>query len=63
MLTNGCVLPEEKPNINIPLPDGRLLSLQPLKGLRLSQLPHFDEATIEQLQTLRDNLEKVFAKK
>jgi borealin len=48
-------------NINIPLDDGRLLSIQPEKGLRISQIPQLDAETKRQLETLRDNLNKVCA--
>lgn len=52
---------ERKANVNIPLPDGRVIALQPEKGLCISEIPLLDSETKHQLQTLRDNLNKVCA--
>lgn len=60
-LLTGNVMTDNVANINIPLDDGRLLSIQPQRGLRLSQLPTLDLETRRQLETLRDNLNKVCA--
>lgn len=46
-------------NINIPFSDGNLLSIQPQRGLRLSQIPAFDEDTLRQLKQLHENLAKI----
>ncbi|XP_072382978.1 uncharacterized protein borr isoform X1 [Diabrotica undecimpunctata] len=58
-LLTAAVAPDEFANINIPLNDGSLLSLRPQKGLRLSQIPKFDEDTMRQLQTLKDHISMV----
>lgn len=55
----GPVIGDQNPNINIPLLDGRVFSVQPEKGLRISELPDFDEYTRKQIETLRDNLNKI----
>lgn len=60
-LLTGSVMTDNVANINIPLDDGRLLSIQPQKGLRISQIPQLDVETKRQLETLRDNLNKVCA--
>ncbi|XP_068893927.1 uncharacterized protein [Tenebrio molitor] len=60
-LLAGSVMNDNVANINIPLDDGRLLSIQPEKGLRISQIPQLDAETKRQLETLRDNLNKVCA--
>ncbi|KAF2890299.1 hypothetical protein ILUMI_15874 [Ignelater luminosus] len=49
-------------NVNIPLHDGRILTIQPQRGLRVSEIPHLDEETRRQIETLRDNLNKVCAR-
>ncbi|KAF2893664.1 hypothetical protein ILUMI_12519 [Ignelater luminosus] len=49
-------------NVNIPLQDGRILTIQPQRGLRTSQIPDFDPETRRQIETLRDNLNKVCAR-
>ncbi|GJQ88124.1 putative cell division cycle-associated protein 8 [Trypoxylus dichotomus] len=46
-------------NVNIPLNDGRVISIQPQHGLRASQLPSIDQSLIQQIEVLRDNLIKV----
>ncbi|GLV36375.1 borealin-related [Carabus blaptoides fortunei] len=55
----SSVTSETCANVNIPLGDGRILSLQPNRGLRMSQFPNLDDETRTQLRTLRDNLNKV----
>lgn len=46
-------------NVNIPLGDGRTISIQPQHGLRMSQLPVIDSSIKRQIEVLRDNLIKV----
>ncbi|KRT80432.1 hypothetical protein AMK59_8410 [Oryctes borbonicus] len=46
-------------NVNIPLGDGRTISIQPQHGLRMSQLPTIDSSIRRQIEVLRDNLIKV----
>ncbi|GJQ84898.1 putative cell division cycle-associated protein 8 [Trypoxylus dichotomus] len=46
-------------NVNIPLNDGRVISIQPQHGLRASQLPSINQSLIQQIEVLRDNLIKV----
>lgn len=46
-------------NVNIPLPNGQIMALQPERGLRFSQLPTLDSDTQRQLEALRENLNKV----
>ncbi|XP_015837115.1 uncharacterized protein borr isoform X2 [Tribolium castaneum] len=58
-LLTGNVVTDNVANINIPLEDGRLFSIQPQRGLRVSQIPELDLETKRQLETLRDNLNKV----
>lgn len=60
LLVSGMVS-DEVPNVNIPLGDGRTISIQPKRGLRPSLLPAFDMDTIKQIATLRDNLNKMCA--
>ncbi|XP_044264081.1 borealin isoform X2 [Tribolium madens] len=60
-LLTGNVVTDNVANINIPLEDGRLFSIQPQRGLRVSQIPELDLETKRQLETLRDNLNKVCA--
>lgn len=55
----SSVVTETCANVNIPMSDGRIMSLQPNKGLRMSQFPNLDEETRSQLRMLRDNLNKV----
>lgn len=58
-LITGGTMGDGTANINIPLRDGTLLSLQPQRGLRISQIPQLDAETKKQLELLRDNLNKV----
>jgi len=59
LLTTHTIATETVPNINIPLPDGNLMSLLPAQGVRMSQIPDFEPDTRRQLEILRDNLIKV----
>ncbi|KAI4467958.1 australin isoform a-related [Holotrichia oblita] len=49
----------QEANVNIPLADGRTISIQPQHGLRMSQLPIIDSSIKRQIEVLRDNLIKV----
>lgn len=60
-LFTGSVVADTMANVNIPLIDGRMLSIQPQRGLRMSQIPDLDAETKRQLEALRDNLTKVCA--
>jgi borealin len=60
-LLAGSVSVDNIANVNVPLEGGRLFSIQPQKGLRLSQIPELDPEIKRQLETLRDNLNKVCA--
>ncbi|XP_012253594.2 borealin [Athalia rosae] len=53
------VVNENVANVNVPLDNGRVLSLLPNDGLRLSYLPEFDDETRRQLLTLKQHLDKV----
>ncbi|XP_046738179.1 borealin [Diprion similis] len=53
------VVNENVANVNVPLENGRVLSLLPNDGLRLSYLPEFDAETRRQLVTLKQHLDKV----
>lgn len=55
------VVSDNVANLNIPLADGRTISIQPQRGLRVSQLPPLDVDTQRQIQALRDNLNKMCA--
>ncbi|XP_074032251.1 borealin-related isoform X2 [Leptinotarsa decemlineata] len=59
-LLTAPVVTEERANINIPLKNGDLMSLLPQSGLRMSQIPEFDQHTLRELDCLRANLDKVF---
>ncbi|KAK9876137.1 hypothetical protein WA026_011253 [Henosepilachna vigintioctopunctata] len=58
-LMTTAMVTETTANLNIPLPDGRLINIQPRKGLRASEIPELDPDIQKQLQTLRENLDKV----
>ncbi|XP_060520540.1 uncharacterized protein LOC132698479 [Cylas formicarius] len=58
-LLTGPVTKEGAANVNIPLPDGNMLSLMPEHGLRTSLIPDVGTDVIQQLQILRDNLIQV----
>lgn len=60
LLVSG-VVGDDVPNLNIPLGDGRTISIQPKRGLRPSLLPVLDDNTRKQIETLRDNLNKMCA--
>ena len=57
LLVNHIVSNEA--NVNIPLGNGNTISIQPQRGLRVSQIPNLDEHTKVQLVKLRDNLDKI----
>lgn len=50
-------MPDETANINIPLVDGTVLTLQAQNGLRRSQIPDLDPTVKRQLEKLRANLD------
>ncbi|KAK4879162.1 hypothetical protein RN001_007308 [Aquatica leii] len=52
-------LSHRKANVNIPLLDGRVISILPEKGLRTSEIPDMDPQLKQQIKTLRDNLNQV----
>lgn len=60
LLVSG-VVSDDVPNVNIPLGDGRTISIQPQRGLRASLLPALDLQTKKQIEALRDNLNRVCA--
>lgn len=60
LLVSGMVS-DEVANVNIPLGDGRTISIQPQRGLRPSLLPELDLHTRKQIEALRDNLNKMCA--
>lgn len=60
LLVSG-VVGDDVANVNIPLGDGRVISIQPQRGLRMSLLPNLDADTRKQIEVLRDNLNKVCA--
>lgn len=51
--------PATEANVNIPLPDGRIISVLPNRGLRPSVIPEVDPNIREQLKALRENLAKM----
>lgn len=55
LLVNS-IITESCANVNIPLEDGRVISLQPCKTIRMSQLPAIPDSTRLQLAKLRDHL-------
>ncbi|XP_020294814.1 borealin [Pseudomyrmex gracilis] len=59
----SAVVEEKTANINVPLADGNVMSLLPREGLRLSHIPALDPETMDQLQTLKNHIEKVMALK
>lgn len=59
----SAVVEEKTANINVPLADGNVISLLPREGLRLSHVPPLDPETMDQLQTLKNHIEKVMALK
>lgn len=58
-LVVGNVITDACANVNIPLQDGRILSLQPSRSLRQSEIPDLDDFMRQQLRTLSENLNKV----
>lgn len=53
------IMPNNRANVNIPLLDGRVISILPEKGLRTSEIPDIDPHLRRQIETLRDNLSQV----
>ncbi|XP_045483645.1 borealin isoform X2 [Harmonia axyridis] len=58
-LMTTAMVSETTANVNIPLADGRMINIQPMRGIRQSQIPDLDPEIQKQLRTLRDNLDKV----
>ncbi|XP_070149546.1 borealin isoform X2 [Polyergus mexicanus] len=59
----SAVVEEKTANINVPLGDGNVMSLLPQAGLRMSHIPPLDLETMQQLETLKNHIEKVIASK
>ncbi|XP_011265755.1 uncharacterized protein LOC105257075 isoform X2 [Camponotus floridanus] len=59
----SAVVDEKIANINVPLANGNVMSLLPQEGLRMSHIPPLDSETMQQLQTLKNHIEKVIALK
>lgn len=59
----SAVIEEKTANINVPLADGKVMSLLPQEGLRMSNIPPLDPETMHQLKTLKNHIEKVIALK
>lgn len=59
----SAVVEEKIANINVPLANGNVMSLLPQEGLRMSHIPPLDPETMQQLQTLKNHIEKVIALK
>lgn len=59
----SAVIEEKIANINVPLSNGNVMSLLPQEGLRMSHIPPLDSETMQQLQTLKNHIEKVIALK
>lgn len=59
----SAVVEEKTANINVPLGNGNVMSLLPQEGLRMSHIPPLDPATMQQLQTLKNHIEKVISLK
>ena len=57
------VLNDKKANVNIPLSDGRVMSILPIEGLRKSQVPVLDDVTRKELFVLRKNIDMALNKK
>lgn len=49
-------------NIKIPLHDGKMLSLLPQRGLRMSQIPPLDTENLKQLKTLHQYIDMILYK-
>lgn len=52
----------ERANVNVPLGDGRVISVQPGNSIRQSEIPEIDDATRSELVALRDNLDRIVSK-
>lgn len=48
---------DETPSINVPLPDGKILSILPNLGFEPNEIPYLDKQTRQHLETLRSHLE------
>ncbi|KAM0726849.1 Borealin [Formica fusca] len=59
----SAIVEEKTANINVPLGDGNVMSLLPQAGLRMSHIPPLDPETMQQLETLKNHIEKVIALK
>lgn len=57
----SAVVEEKIANINVPLGNGNVMSLLPQEGLRMSTIPPLDSETMQQLETLKNHIEKVIA--
>lgn len=51
------VLSDKQTNLNIPLSDGRVMSILPVDGLRKSQVPELDNVTKHELYVIRKNID------
>nr|CAI5825690.1 unnamed protein product [Callosobruchus analis] len=59
-LMPGAYVGDNVVNLNIPLDDGRVISLLPEMGtIRESIIPQFEPETLKQLERLRNNLDKM----
>nr|CAH7726224.1 unnamed protein product [Callosobruchus chinensis] len=59
-LMPGAYVGDDAVNLNIPLDDGRVISLLPKMGaIRDSIIPQFEPETLKQLEQLRMNLDKM----
>ncbi|KAL6433839.1 hypothetical protein ACFW04_005814 [Cataglyphis niger] len=59
----SAIVEEKTANINVPLGDGNVMSLLPQEGLRMSHIPPLDPETMQQLETLKNHIEKVISLK
>ncbi|XP_069683937.1 borealin-like [Periplaneta americana] len=50
------MLAEQRANVNVPLPDGRVLSILPEPGLRPYEVPCLDDDTKRELETLQKHI-------
>lgn len=58
LLVSGVGM-ESTASVNIPLSDGRIMTVQPQRGLRESEVPSFDTSVQEQIQLLQENLKRM----
>lgn len=59
----SAVVEEKTANVNVPLDNGNVMSLLPQEGLRMSHIPALDLETMQQLEILKNHIEKVIALK